>query len=240
MTALSIPFEVSQGQTKVFNLDRWAFPQYSIQMVGGLTATVEVSLNRPNQNAGVVGSIAASGLLTSTGVFVDTQEVVLGSTTYLTETVFTDTADSVLIGASAAATLSNLVAAITGGAGEGTLYGTGTVINPDATASVISATTMLAVAKLGGTAGNAIASTETQTNASWSAATLLGGLAATTGPTWIGGFGWIGVAAVPTTLVALTPANGVVQLSQPPFEAIRITAVTGGTVSGVIMQTGAA
>jgi hypothetical protein len=79
------------------------------------------------------------------------------------------------IGASASASIDNLIAAITGGAGvgtgAGTLYGVGTVTHPLATAAVGAGDTMTATALTEGLAGN-IASTATLANGSWGAETL--------------------------------------------------------------------
>ena len=78
--------------------------------------------------------------------------------------------------ASAAGAITNLIAAINGGTGSGTLYGTGTVAHTLVTASAGAGTTVVLTAKTGGTAGNAIVTTETMTNASFGAVTLTGGL----------------------------------------------------------------
>lgn len=82
------------------------------------------------------------------------------------------------IGASASDSLDNLIAAITGAAGAGTLYGTGSVAHAVVTAIAGAGDTMTTTAKAYGTAGN-IAST-TDANGSWGAATLTGGVTGTT------------------------------------------------------------
>ena len=121
--------------------------------------------------------IAATGTLTLTGQPLDTETVTLGSVTYTFLTVFVDAANNILIGADQAASLNNLAAAINQEAGAGTLYGTATVFNPDARMNDLASTSeKLATARIPGTAGNSLASTETLTNGAWSAATLLGGL----------------------------------------------------------------
>lgn len=80
--------------------------------------------------------------------------------------------------AATARTLANLAAAINGlqstPAGEQRFFA-GTAPNPLVVATVPSATTMLLTAATAGAAGNAIATTETQTNGSFGAATLAGG-----------------------------------------------------------------
>jgi len=83
--------------------------------------------------------------------------------------------DEVLIGVSAAVTLDNFKAAVNGSAGEGTIYSTGTTAHADVIATTNTDTTQVVEAKLPGTDGNAIATTETSTHLSWGAATLAGG-----------------------------------------------------------------
>lgn len=113
------------------------------------------------------GTVALSGNPTAA----DT--VTLGSTTYTFVSALTG-ANDVLIGATAADTAANLAAAINGGAGVGTVYGVGTVLNPDASATVATAT-VTAKARTAGTAGNSIALAKTGTNITVSGATLTGG-----------------------------------------------------------------
>ncbi len=71
-------------------------------------------------------------------------------------------------------TAENLVAAITGAAGEGTTYGTGTEAHPYVTASNV-AGVVTVTALNAGTVANAQATTETSAVGSWGAATLEGG-----------------------------------------------------------------
>ena len=121
--------------------------------------------------------LSASGVLTLTAVPLNGETVTLGAKTYTFVTTI-GAADTVLIGVDVAACLSNLAAAINLGAGIGTLYGTGTTINLQASAEINKPTTsdLTATALTPGTAGNSIASTETLTTGSWSASTLLGGV----------------------------------------------------------------
>ena len=111
----------------------------------------------------------------------DADTVTLGSVVYTFNDPLKDTPNSVLIGANAAATIVNLVAAIMGTAGEGTLYGTGTVANPDATAADGVGDTIDATAIVSGTVGNAIDTLETSDDASWAAADLASGVDGATG-----------------------------------------------------------
>jgi len=122
----------------------------------------------------------AIGTLTLSANALNNETVTLGSKTYTFKTALTPAANEVLLGASASATLDNLKSAVNlDPAGSGTLYGAATTINADIRASTKTATTILFVAKVGGTGGNALASTETiVTGGSFGGATLSGGAAA--------------------------------------------------------------
>jgi flagellin len=124
-----------------------------------------------------IGLVAnASGTLTAASNATATKTVTVGATTYTYVTALsaTPTAGEVLIGANAAATLSNLAAAINGGAGSGTVYGSPTVANASATA-VAGATSMTVMAKTSGSAGNTVITTTTDTGITFGAGTLAGG-----------------------------------------------------------------
>ena len=116
----------------------------------------------------------ASSVLAFAADPTNTQTVVLGTETYTFKTVLAVAYD-VLIGATAEDSIENLVAAINNDAGEGTLYGTGTLPNDDAFAEKRPLAVLEAFAILAGTAGNAIVTTTTVTSAAWSGATLAGG-----------------------------------------------------------------
>jgi hypothetical protein len=136
----------------------------------------------PNNNLGGVGagSARASGTLTFTGVAANGETCVLGATTYTFKTALTGAANEVLVGASEALSIVNLRDAINGlSSALGVTVGLGTVPNASAAATAATGTTLVTTALNAGTAGNSIASTETLANASWGAATLAGGTAAT-------------------------------------------------------------
>jgi hypothetical protein len=95
-----------------------------------------------------------------------------------------EAADTVLVGASASDTIDNLIAAINGAAGEGSTYGTGTAVHADVAAAAGAGDTMTITAKTRGAAGNAIATTENDSNTSWGDTTLLGGVNGTLGDQW--------------------------------------------------------
>lgn len=118
---------------------------------------------------------AAVGTLTASGTFTDTQTVVVGGKTYTTQTTLTNVDGNVLIGANAAATLQNLYDAINLTGTAGTQYAAAMTANSRVKATAVTATTLVVRALTPGEVGNLIASTETQTNAAWGAATLASG-----------------------------------------------------------------
>jgi hypothetical protein len=104
------------------------------------------------------------------------ETVTLGAVTYTFRAAVGTTANEVKIGADVAATLSNLVAAITAGTGSGTVYGSDTVANADATAATLPDSQIQATAVTPGAAGNAVATAETTADGAWlNGATLTGG-----------------------------------------------------------------
>lgn len=95
-------------------------------------------------------------------------------------------ANDVKIGATTEISIDNLVLAITAGAGIGTNYGTGTIVNSLATAVKASASTMTATNKIKGVIGDLTALAESLADGSWAlGATFLGGgVDGTVGSQW--------------------------------------------------------
>lgn len=131
---------------------------------------------------------AATGVLTATGNFVDSETVTIGSRTYkFTVNLSTPAVvNEVKIGANASASLDNLIAAINHAAGEGTTYSTGTVVHADVTAAAGDGDTMNVTAKVKGVAGNSIASTVAAASCSFGAAALANGADAVANEIFIG------------------------------------------------------
>ncbi|GAA5482054.1 hypothetical protein [Haloferula sargassicola] len=130
----------------------------------------------------IAGGTKASGTLTLTENVTADDTVTIGAKTYTFKAAVGATADEVTIGADAAATLDNLIAAINGTAGAGGTYGANTVPHTQVTAAAGAGDTMTVTATTAGTAGNAIATTETFTGAGnvFGAATLAGGVSGDT------------------------------------------------------------
>lgn len=130
---------------------------------------------------------AASSLLTITSNATATKKVTIGEQDYVfVEALTTSPAAvpyEVLVGASAAATAANLVAAINGAAGEGTTYGTGTDANTQVTAvqgtgGNTNKVTITAI--VAGADGNSIATTTDDIACAWTGETMTGGIDAGT------------------------------------------------------------
>lgn len=124
--------------------------------------------------------VKAAGTITSDATAPsDGDTVVIGDITYTFKTALTtDPATvpyEVLIGISAAVALDNLKSAINATAGAGTVYGEGTEVHPEVTATTNTNTTQVVEALVAGTPGNAIATTETSSHLSWGATTLVAG-----------------------------------------------------------------
>ncbi len=117
----------------------------------------------------------ATETLTLTGQPLDTETVTVGGKTYTFQTVLTDVDGNVLIGAAETDSLDNLIAAINLGAGSGTVYAAATTEQTEVDAVAGAGETMDVAAVVGGTAGNAIATTHTLSNGSFGAANLSGG-----------------------------------------------------------------
>lgn len=118
----------------------------------------------------------ATGIFTFTAQPSNGDTMTIGSQTYTWVTSFsTAPADEILIGADVDETIDNTTAAINGGAGEGTTYGTGTTANSSAGAYLITYPQFGLQALTIGTAGNSVATTETSSTGAFNASTLEGG-----------------------------------------------------------------
>lgn len=126
-------------------------------------------------NITVPAAVKATGTLTLTGNAGNGEIVTIDTKTYTFQTVLTNVDGNVLIGGSASDSLDNLIAAITLGAGSGTLYAAATTLHPTVTAVAGAGDTMDATAKLNGTLANTYATTTDLANGSWGSATLTGG-----------------------------------------------------------------
>jgi hypothetical protein len=122
----------------------------------------------------VLTELFAAGVLTLTGNAVEDEIVTIGNKTYTFKDTVGATANEIFIGTLATDTIDNLVAAINGDAGAGSLYGSATVAHTQVEAAAGAGDTMDVTALVAGVAANAYATT-TDTTGSFGAATLTGG-----------------------------------------------------------------
>jgi hypothetical protein len=136
------------------------------------TGSAAVTAGRLSVNVSA-GGVKASGTLTLTENAADTNTVTIGNKVYTFQTTLTNVANNVKIGASASASIDNLIAAITGGAGAGTNYAAATVAHTQVTAAVGDGDTMTVTALVNGTAANSYATTDTLAGSSAFGAAVL-------------------------------------------------------------------
>lgn len=133
------------------------------------------------------GSTPATATITSNGTNVSNGDTVtVDGVTYTFKTALTPAANEVLIGASAAASLTNLVAAINLYGTSGTTYGAGTQTPPGVWASAVTSTVITLSARKGGSGGNSLAIAKSAATLTLSGSTLSGG----SGSNTLGGAGW--------------------------------------------------
>lgn len=118
--------------------------------------------------------VAATGTLTAAADPANTDAVTIGGITYTWVTTPAQ-ANDIDVGASRQGSLDNLVAAINGtGVASATTYYAGTVRNPCVNAVRVS-DTIVVTARVAGTLGNGIATTESEVDITWGAVCLTGG-----------------------------------------------------------------
>lgn len=160
---------------------------YEVDTGGGTTAD-----NVPV----VVAATKASQTLAASGAIADGDTVTIGSTVYRFKTIMTQAYDVLISGA----VLGALTDAINQSPGGIANYFPGTLAHPTVTASTSNPNLITATAKIGGTAANATATTETGANLAWGNTTLLGGVDPT-------------AAAFTTAFTAAVNSNGPIGVS---------------------------
>lgn len=161
---------------------------YEINTTGGVTAgrvavtmtsaTAVAALGTLTLTSNLSPGVKATGTLTLSANAANTETVVIGGKTYTFQDSLTNSDGNVKVGADAAGSISNLVAAITLGAGSGTAYAAAMTLHSTVTAAVGGGggTQATITAKAYGTAGNSIGTTETLGSGAFGAATLSGGV----------------------------------------------------------------
>lgn len=122
--------------------------------------------------------VFAAGTLTNDATNVtDLDTVTIAGKVYTFQSSLTNVDGNVKIGASAAASMTNLFHAINATGGTvGTDYATLTTAHPTVVATNPTGTTVVVTAKTSGVAGNLLATVEASTHLVWGAATLVGGV----------------------------------------------------------------
>ena len=136
-----------------------------------------VTIGTTPYSAGSV-AVAAADLLSGTLAPSNNDTVQAGSVVYTFKTTLTGAANEVLIGGtgSAADALYNLASAINAGDDIGVTYGTGTTANADVSASTLTSSSLLCVAKVAGVAGNSLGALHAVgSHLTWSHATTFTG-----------------------------------------------------------------
>lgn len=166
---------VKSGAGKVYGVVVNSHTSGTMKLLDGVDNTAGAKATSTLTTSGLVYAKFPESTLTSDTTNVTDGDIcTIGSITYR----FKDTmaaAYDVKIGASAAATLDNLKAAINASGTPGTEYFAGTAIHPDVTATTNTDTTQKVVSKVIGTANNTKATTETSSHLSWADTTLGGG-----------------------------------------------------------------
>lgn len=114
----------------------------------------------------------ATGLFTFTGQPSNAQTFTIGGKVYTMQTVLTNVDGNILIGATFQDTVANILAALTLGAGAGTVYAAATTAHPSVDFFANGVDKIDLIAKVGGSAGNLIGTTEGLSNASFGDTTL--------------------------------------------------------------------
>lgn len=128
----------------------------------------------------LITTAVATNVLTSDNTNPSADDTVtIGSQVYTFVDALTEDGENpgeVVIGEDADTTLANLIAAINGAAGGGTLYDSSTQAQADITAGTVADHAFTVTAKVAGSAANDIATTEDSAHLAWGGSTLSGGI----------------------------------------------------------------
>lgn len=146
-------------------------------------ATTETMANTAWADTTLGGGTGAS----DAGITTATATITIGTRTYTFVTELTESivgtdgavADQILYVTDVATALDNMKSAINGAGLVGTDYSTGTTANMDVIATTNADASQIIQARLIGTAGNAIATTETLANHAWTSTVMASGTGAT-------------------------------------------------------------
>jgi hypothetical protein len=187
LSSTTVPQMVAQTQAKLYSNNVsmaglcWVLDPYSLSQIAQYPIGKDITSNNTYFINGFSGNLygaevyvsnnlTGEATLTSTGAFTDTQTITIGGVVFTTVTSIGSTPGNVLIGANAAATITNLAALINA---PGTTSSTGVALSAadqititdtlGLTATATSATVLTIV----GLGSSRLTLSETQTNASW-------------------------------------------------------------------------
>lgn len=187
LSSTTVPQMVAQTQAKLYSNNVsmaglcWVLDPYSLSQIAQYPIGKDITSNNTYFINGFSGNLygaevyvsnnlTGEATLTSTGAFTDTQTITIGGVVFTTVTSIGSTPGNVLIGANAAATITNLAALINA---PGTTTSTGVALSAadqititdtlGLTATATSATVLTIV----GLGSSRLTLSETQTNASW-------------------------------------------------------------------------
>ena len=178
---LTLTGQPLDGETLTIGSKIYTFQDTLVNADGNIHIQASVATDITAIVAAIMGIdrvVQAANTLTFSSAPAGADTVTIGEATYIFDaSTLTDEPNHVLIG-TVEETRDNLLAAITGGAGEGVGYGTGTVANPAVTATAVSTNAILVTAVPLGDLGNVVVATESAANAAWTdtGGTLVGGI----------------------------------------------------------------
>lgn len=169
-TSIAISHTTGTGRTLTANRPLWK-PEH-VGSLWQLTHRRDEAFVQLNPTS---AAVAATAVLTISSTAVAASTVTIGSRVYTWAASVTTAANTVVVGANATASAANLAAAINGGAGSGSTYGSQTAPHADVTA-VAASGVLTITARKPGTGAHAIPVTDTMSNASWNDVFLSGGV----------------------------------------------------------------
>lgn len=248
LTASNYPND-SKFEQKILYLEKFGTAYTETLGVGTLTQSGAATAgdkilvgNRTYTFVTALTGVKASSTLTNATSFSDTETVTIDGVQYTFLTTLLNKAQNeVLIGANVAASLTNLKKAIADAGTAGTHYSLGTVAHPTVTATTLTGTTLLVVAKNFGTGPNSFVTGETGATASWTGTTLAGGVANVQDEIKL-----TGVAATELDMLKDAINNGAIagvegtDYSFGTYAHTQVTATTNGATTQVVAARNAA
>jgi hypothetical protein len=175
MAAISVSDRANVGSPVVISGSGFTGDAVVAVEVAEAGVVVEITADAAGYIGGSDVANHALTTLTVSGNAVADETVTLDAVVYTWKAAPTTVANQVKVGATAADSLQNLKDAVNRTGTPGTQYGSLTVVHPTIEAGAITATTLKFNAKVGGTGGNSLASTETMTVGAFPGATFNSG-----------------------------------------------------------------